>query len=180
MAGINPNIRQVTIASAAVKEYADGSGDIQSLQTAIGVEDPQVVTLQWTTDEAGAAGGTWTVTTGSGANLKTVATGDAGTAPAVGHFARFTIPTNGQANGPGGFLQKQPIPAQVVYSITVQPYGKQHNALGAASPSVTVTQAPKAPHSWAHHPKRHTDRVRCRHWKTDIGNADIECGDLTG
>ena len=131
--------------AAATLSIVQGSGDIQSLQTAIGVEDPQVVTLQWTTDEAGAAGGTWTVTTGSGANLKTVATGDAGTAPAVGHFARFTIPTNGQPNGPGGFLQNQPIAAQVAYSITVQPYDKQHNAVGAASPDVTVTQAPKTP-----------------------------------
>jgi len=129
--------------AGATLTIVQGSGDLQSLQSATGVEDPQVITLQWTTDEAGAAGGTWTVTTGSGANLKTVATGDAGAAPTIGHFARFTIPTNGQANGPGGFLQKQPIPAQVVYSITLQPTGNQHQTLGGPSPAVTVTQAPK-------------------------------------
>ena len=114
-----------------------GSGDFQSLETAITVTNQQITTYQWTTDEAGATGATWKVTKTTAPNV-VVATGKLATVPASGKFGRFDIPAN-------AFLGPA-VPANPVsYSITLIPHNAANADLGAGSPVVKVTQAPAGP-----------------------------------
>jgi CubicO group peptidase (beta-lactamase class C family) len=117
--------------AAATLQIVQGSGEFQSLETAITVTGQQALTLQWTTDQAGAAGGTWKVT--NAAN-QVVASGEATPAPAVGHFLRFTIPSN-------AFL-----PASVAspqkFNLSIQPHNGVMQAMGTPSPNVVVTEVP--------------------------------------
>ena len=84
-------------------QIEQGSGDLQSFQTAITVDAPEAVAIRWQTDAPGATGGTWMVKLASNPN-QIVAQGETGAAPAVGHIAVFTIP----ASGTGSFLAATP------------------------------------------------------------------------
>jgi CubicO group peptidase (beta-lactamase class C family) len=109
-----------------------GSGEFQSLESSITVTKPEALTLQWTTDQAGATGGTWQVTkVGSGV----VASGEA-QAPTPGHFIRFTLVAN-------AFLLPSPPASQVKFNITITPHNAAKQPLGAASAPVTVSQVPE-------------------------------------
>ena len=84
-------------------QIEQGSGDLQSFQTAITVRAPAAITIRWQTDAPGATGGTWKVTLASDPNT-IKAQGPTGAAPAPGHVAVFTIP----ATGSGSFLTDHP------------------------------------------------------------------------
>jgi CubicO group peptidase (beta-lactamase class C family) len=122
-------------------QIEQGSGDLQSFQTAITVDAPEAVAIRWQTDASGATGGTWVVTRASNPN-QIVAQGETGAAPAVGHIAVFTIP----ATGTGSFLASTPPNAPgVKYVITVTPHDASNHALGAAATPVSVTQVKSGP-----------------------------------
>ncbi|MGC4061127.1 MAG: serine hydrolase domain-containing protein [Aquabacterium sp.] len=124
----------LTAMAAATLQAVQGSGEFQTLDTAVTVTAPTAFTMQWTTDQA-AAGGTWKVT--DAATQQVVASGEATPAPAVGHFLRFTIPQN-------AFLPASTLVAKK-YNIAIQPHNGVMQALGAASPAVVVTEAPNTP-----------------------------------
>jgi len=121
----------------ATLQIVRGSGEFQSFETAITVDKPEAITLQWTTDQSGATGGTWTVRNVSAGNT-VVASGESGAAPAAGHFARFTIAAN-------AFLAVSPPATPVKFSITIVPHNAAKQPLGAVSPAVTVTQVVAEP-----------------------------------
>src|SRR5215510_11328450 len=114
-----------------------GSGEFQSLETAITVTNRQVTTYQWTTDEHTATGATWKVIKVGGGG-QVVATGKLNSAPAAGKFDRFDIPAN-------AFLAAAAPASAVSYHITIIPHNAANADLGAASAAVTVTQEPAGP-----------------------------------
>jgi CubicO group peptidase (beta-lactamase class C family) len=118
----------LTAMAAATLQVVQGSGEFQTLDTAVTVTAPTAFTMQWTTDQA-AAGGTWKVTNSAS---QVVASGEATPAPAVGHFLRFTIPQN-------AFLPASTA-STLQYKISIQPHDGVMQALGAASPSVAITE----------------------------------------
>lgn len=120
--------------AAATLQLVQGSGEFQSLETAVTVTAPQNLTMQWTTDQAAAAGGTWQVT--NAAN-QVVATGEATPAPTAGHFQRFTIPAN-------AFLVSPSSASTLKFKVSIQPHNGVMQAAGTASPSVVVTQVPNS------------------------------------
>ena len=73
-------------ASGITLQVVRGSGEFQTLETAITVSKPEALTLLWTTDQAGAMGGVWEVTNVSAGNTL-VAWGECGK-------GRFTIAAN--------------------------------------------------------------------------------------
>src|SRR5688500_1602272 len=79
--------------ASATLQIIRGSGEFQSLQTSITVSKPESLVLQWTTNQVGAAGGTWRVTIVNGLKPLVIASGEA-QAPTQGHVAWFTIPSN--------------------------------------------------------------------------------------
>jgi hypothetical protein len=117
-------------------QIVQGTGDLQSFQTAVTVGAPEAVAIRWQTDEAAATGGTWEVSLASNPS-QIVAQGQTGAAPAAGHTAVFAIP----ATGTGSFLASTPPNAPgVKYLITVIPHDASNHALGAAATPVSVTQ----------------------------------------
>ncbi|MGH6647017.1 serine hydrolase domain-containing protein [Aquabacterium sp.] len=120
-----------TAIAAATLQIVEGSGEFQFLKTAVTVVKPQILTLQWTTDQAAATGGTWQVT--NAAN-QVVASGEAA-APTPGHFLRFNLPAN-------AFLVAPTVATATKFNIKVTPHNAANVALGAASPTVTVTEVP--------------------------------------
>ena len=116
-----------------------GSKDLESLVPAIEISKPEALYLQWTTDQQFAAGGTWTVRNVTAGN-KVAASGESGNAPAIGHFARFTIPAD-------AFLQPNPPATPVKYNITIVAHDKFQKVMGLASTPVSVTQTPEGPPS---------------------------------
>jgi hypothetical protein len=120
-------------------QIEQGSGDLQSFQTAVTVGAPAAIAIRWQTDAPGATGGTWKVTLASNPNM-IVAEGQTGAAPAPGHVAVFTIP----AAGSGSFLATTPPASPVKYKIIVIPHDSANHPL-AASAAVTVTQVQPAP-----------------------------------
>jgi len=114
-----------------------GSGEFQTFETAITVNNQEALTLQWTTDQSAATGGTWQVRNVSAGNT-IVATGEAGKAPAVGHFARFTIAAN-------AFLLASPPATPVKFNITIVPHNASNQPLGAASAAVSVSEVAAGP-----------------------------------
>ncbi|MFN2596744.1 MAG: serine hydrolase domain-containing protein [Pyrinomonadaceae bacterium] len=111
-----------------------GSGEFETLEAAVTVTAPEEITLQWTTDQSGATGGTWRVTNVSAGN-KLVASGEA-PAPALGHFVRFTIAAN-------AFLLPTPPSAPVKFNITIAAHDAAKHPLGAPSVPVIVSQVPE-------------------------------------
>jgi len=112
-----------------------GSGEFQTLETAILVSTPESLRFVWSTDLAGAAGGNWQVTRTTGPNAgQIVASGKAWPAPLAGKQALFSIVAT-------AFLQATaPDPPGVKYKVTITPYGGANQPMGNASPAVTVTQ----------------------------------------
>lgn len=133
-AGFAATFLPLSAMAAATLQVVQGSGEFQTLDTAVTVTAPTAFTMQWTTDQAGAAGGTWKV---SNANGQVVASGEATPAPAVGHFLRFTIPQN-------AFLPASVSAAQK-FNISIQPHNGVMQAMGAASSNVVITEAPDTP-----------------------------------
>jgi CubicO group peptidase (beta-lactamase class C family) len=121
----------VSALAAATLYLVQGSGDMQSLQTSMSVTSQQSLTLDWSTDQSGAAGGTWTVV--NAAN-QVVASGEDTPAPAPGAARRFSIPA-------GAFLATS-VASNTSYKITIQPHDGVMVAKGTASAPVTVTQVP--------------------------------------
>ncbi|MFT3859482.1 MAG: serine hydrolase [Aquabacterium sp.] len=121
--------------AAATLQIVDGSGEFQSLVTALTVDAPKQITLQWTTDQAGAAGGTWQVL--NAATSQVVASGEATPAPTAGHFLRFAIPSN-------AFLVSPSSATTLKFNIKIQPHNGVMQALGTPSPNVVVTQVPSS------------------------------------
>ena len=116
--------------AAATLQVVRGSGEFQTLETSITVTKPEALTMQWTTDQAGATGGTWKVTKSN----QVVASGEA-QAPAVGHFVRFTIAAN-------AFLLASPPASPIKFNITITPHNAAMQPLSAASAPVVVSQVP--------------------------------------
>lgn len=133
-AGFAATLLPLTAMAAATLQVVQGSGEFQTLDTAVTVTAPTAFTMQWTTDQAGAAGGTWKVTDTNG---QLVASGEATPAPAVGHFLRFTIPQN-------AFLPASVAAAQK-FNISIQPHNGVMQAMGTTSPNVLITEAPNTP-----------------------------------
>ena len=105
-------------------QIVQGSGEFQTLESAITIDSAQDVQVQWSTDEAGAKTGQWRLTNNKNASAPV---GDAGPAPQAGHIWRFTIPASNFA-------------VQAKYSITVQARSAASVPLGAASTPATVTR----------------------------------------
>ena len=117
--------------AAATLYVVEGSGEFQSLQTSVFVTTPKALTMQWSTDQTGAAGGTWKVL--NSAN-QVVASGEATPAPGIGKALRFTIPQN-------AFLLPS-VASSTKFTLSIQPHDGVMKAMGAASPHVTVSQEP--------------------------------------
>lgn len=130
---VTPVITPVLVSNATLK-IVEGSGEFQTLETEITVTDQEALYLQWTTDQAGATGGDWKVINAGDGN-KEVAGGTVNTAPASGHFDRFTIPSN-------AFLHA-PAPAGAIkFKISITPHDASNKPLGIGSNLVTVNQVP--------------------------------------
>ena len=121
--------------AAATLQFVDGSGEFQTLTTALTVDAPKQLTMQWTTDQSGAAGGTWQVLNASTNQI--VASGEATPAPAIGKMQRFNIPAN-------AFLVSPSSASTVKFNIRIQPHNGVMQAMGAVSPSAVVTQVPSS------------------------------------
>lgn len=130
ISGLTAAFIPATAIAAATLQIVEGSGEFQFLQTAITVVKPQTVTLQWTTDQAATAG-TWQVT--NAAN-QVVASGES-VAPTAGHFQRFSLPAN-------AFLISPTVAAPTKFNIKITPHNAANAPLGAASPTVVVTEVP--------------------------------------
>ena len=126
-----------TATTGPTLQIVQGSKDLERLLTSLEVAQPQELYLQWTTDQSAATGGTWQVTNVTAGN-QLVASGETGQAPAIGRFARFTIPAN-------AFLQSSPPASPVKFSITIVAHNLLKKPLGAVSPAVVVTQVPAGP-----------------------------------
>jgi CubicO group peptidase (beta-lactamase class C family) len=118
--------------AAATLQVVQGSGEFQSLETAVTYSTPTAMTMQWTTDQL-AAGGTWKVT--NSAN-QVVASGEATPAPTAGHFLRFTIPQN-------AFMPASTA-STLKFNLSIQPHNGVMQAMGTPSPNVVVTQVPNS------------------------------------
>jgi CubicO group peptidase (beta-lactamase class C family) len=144
MGGRNPILFAVIVVAGLMSAFAPaeakttltiivGNGELQSFQPSTTVDQPQDLWFQWSTDNAGAVGGTWKVT--NNANSQVV-TGSAGKAPKPGHISDFTIP----GTGPGSFLATTPSSTAVKYTVTVTATDNTDTPISGASASVTVTQ----------------------------------------
>jgi CubicO group peptidase (beta-lactamase class C family) len=109
-----------------------GSGELQSQQTAMTVNAPQALYFVWSTKAAGAAGGNWQVTTTNSANQAVVvAQGQTGKS--------FGLPAN-------AFLKATPPPSPgVKYYITFTPTNAQQQAVDQPSAPVMITQVQAGP-----------------------------------
>jgi CubicO group peptidase (beta-lactamase class C family) len=134
-AGFAATFLPLTAMAAATLQVVQGSGEFQTLETAISVDAPKALTMQWTTDQSGAAGGTWKVI--DTATNGVVASGEATPAPAAGHMLRFTIPQNAFLISPSTASTKK-------FNLSIQPHNGVLQAMGAASPNVVVTQVPSS------------------------------------
>lgn len=114
-----------------------GSKEFQTFETSTTLSSPEDLYMQWTTDQAGATGGTWQVTNVTAGN-KVVASGEAGPAPTVGYFARFTIAAN-------AFLQSLAPATPVKFNITIVAHNAAKQPLGSPSSAVEVDQVPNGP-----------------------------------
>jgi hypothetical protein len=123
-------LASTTAFAGTTLQVVRGSGEFQSFETSITVTKPEALTMQWTTDQAGATAGTWQVTNVTAGN-KIVASGET-PAPTVGHFLRFNIPAN-------AFLLATTA-SPVKFSITIVPHNAAKQPLGAASSAVMVSQ----------------------------------------
>ena len=127
-----------TVASAGpTLQIVQGSKELEKLVASIELSKPEELYLQWTTDQPKAAGGTWKVTNVTAGN-KLVASGESGPAPAVGHFARFTIPAN-------AFLHASPPATPIKFNIAIVAHNGLMQPLGNPSPAVVVSQVPEGP-----------------------------------
>ena len=127
-----------TVASAGpTLQIVQGSKELEKLVASVELSKPEELYLQWTTDQPKAAGGTWKVTNVTAGN-KLVASGESGPAPAVGHFARFTIPAN-------AFLHASPPATPIKFNITIVAHNGLMQPLGNPSPAVVVSQVPEGP-----------------------------------
>jgi CubicO group peptidase (beta-lactamase class C family) len=124
----------LTAMAAATLQFVDGSGEFQSIVSALTVSAPKQLTMQWTTDQA-AAGGTWQVVNAS--TNQVVASGEATPAPTTGHFQRFYIPSN-------AFLISPSSASTVKFNIRIQPHNGVMQALGTVSPNAVITQVPSS------------------------------------
>ncbi len=102
------------VMASATLEIVQGSGELQTFQTAITVGAPEAITCRWSTDQANATGGTWNVTVVGSPQV--LASGDSSPAPKPGHIASFTIP----ASGAGSFLNMPAPSPAVTYSEAVR------------------------------------------------------------
>src|SRR5262249_22665774 len=109
-------------ASKTKLELITGSGEfIQYLQK-YDVETPQALFFRWQTDEVGAVGANWQVTTTNPSNqLIVVAKGALNSAPAIGHVSNFTIPAN-------AFLAAAAPASPKIYNVTITPYDAKKNS----------------------------------------------------
>lgn len=121
--------------AAATLQIVDGSGDFQTLTSTLTVDAPKQLTMQWTTDQSGAAGGTWQVL--NAATNQVVASGEATPAPAIGHMQRFYIPSN-------AFLVSPSSSTTLKFNIRIQPHNGVMQNMGTASPNAVVTQVPSS------------------------------------
>jgi CubicO group peptidase (beta-lactamase class C family) len=131
-AGFAATFLPLTAMAAATLQVVQGSGEFQTLETAITVDAPKSLTMQWTTDQA-ATGGTWKVI--DTATNAVVASGESSPAPAVGHMLRFSIPQNAFLISPSTSTTKK-------FNLSIQPHNGVMQAMGPASPNVVVTQVP--------------------------------------
>lgn len=130
VSGLAAALLPATAIAAATLQIVEGSGEFQFLKSAITVVKPQIVTLQWTTDQA-ATGGTWQVT--NAAN-QVVASGES-VAPTAGHFQRFSLPAN-------AFLLAPTVASATPFNIRITPHNAANAPLGTSSPAVVVTEVP--------------------------------------
>ncbi|RZI83715.1 MAG: class A beta-lactamase-related serine hydrolase [Rubrivivax sp.] len=133
ISGLTATFLPMTAMAAATLQIVQGSGEFQSLETAVTVAKPQALTLQWTTDQVGATGGSWQVLNLSSGQI--VASGDSSPAPTPGHFLRFSLPSN-------TFLVSPSSPSTVKFAINIAPHNASSQPMGTASANVVVTQVP--------------------------------------
>jgi CubicO group peptidase (beta-lactamase class C family) len=134
--GLLATLVPTSVLAKATLQIVRGSGEFQTLETAITLSKPEDLTMQWTTDQAGATAGTWQVRNVTAGN-QVVASGET-PAPAVGHFLRFTIAAN-------AFLMATPPASPVKFSITIVPHNAAKQPLGGPSAVVSVSQVPDVP-----------------------------------
>jgi hypothetical protein len=116
-----------------------GGAEVWHLYQAYPVTTPERLTFQWSTDEKGAVGGDWQVTTtGPGNKVTVVKKGSVTPAPLVGYVAKFTLDAD-------AFLAKLPPAGGKVYNVTITPHDAQNKPLGKPSAAVVVTQKPSGP-----------------------------------
>jgi len=135
LGGLVIYLAPITASAGPTLQIVQGSKDLETLKTAIEVAHQEELYLQWTTDQVFATGGTWTVTNVTAGN-KVVASGEAGPAPSVGHFARFTIAAD-------AFLQSSPPAKPVKFNIMIVAHDKFKQPMGSASAAVVVSQVPE-------------------------------------
>jgi CubicO group peptidase (beta-lactamase class C family) len=136
ISGLTAAFMPLTAMAAATLQVVQGSGEFQTLQTAVTVSTPQALTMQWTTDQVGATGGSWQVLANPARGFPVVvASGDSLPAPAPGHFLRFTIPSN-------AFLISPTVATTTKFTINIAPHDAAHQQLGTVSSNVVVTQVP--------------------------------------
>jgi hypothetical protein len=134
--GLVAILASTTAFASTTLQVVRGSGEFQTLETAITITTPEALTMQWTTDQSGATGGTWLVTNASAGN-KVVASGETPT-PTAGHFLRFTIPAN-------AFLLAASPTSSVKFNITIVPHNAAKQPLGGTSQAVVVTEVADSP-----------------------------------
>ena len=126
-------------ASKTKLDLVTGSKEFVKYLQKYDVETPEDLYFRWQTDEVGAVGGNWQVTTINPANqLIVVAKGALNSAPASGHVSNFTIPAN-------AFLAAAPPAAPKIYNVTITPCDAKKNPLGTPSAPVVITQYPAGP-----------------------------------
>lgn len=133
--GLIITLASTTALANTTLQAVRGSGEFQTFETTITVTKPEAITLQWTTDQAGATAGTWQVRNVTAGNT-VVASGET-PAPTVGHFLRFNIPAN-------AFLLASTA-SPIKFSVTIVAHNAASQALGAPSSAVVVTQVPDKP-----------------------------------
>jgi CubicO group peptidase (beta-lactamase class C family) len=136
ISGLSAAFMPMTAMASATLQVVQGSGEFQSLQSAITVSTPQALTLQWTTDQVGATGGSWQVVSTPARGFPVIiASGESAPAPTPGHFLRFTLPAN-------TFLISPTVAATTKFSINITPHDAAKQVLGTTSPNVIVTEVP--------------------------------------
>lgn len=139
LCGLTAAFLPTTASASATLQVLKGSGEFKTLATEIAVTQPTELLMQWSTDQAGATGGNWQVTTmPAGSRIASVvASGESSPVPRIpGSKVWFTIPAY-------AFLPPSTA-STLTFNIKITPHDAANNPLGSASPAVVVTQWPVA------------------------------------